>query len=1079
MQKLFKADKFYRPRLSPEQIISRSGLFASYFATGDLPQFIIFEAQAGQGKTTTAVQLLEQRTSPSIWFQVEEEDADPISFVSSLFHIFVQTLSKCNFDPVLARIENVQAGILELPNLLNLFLEDLENCFLGGDELILVFDDLHKVMQSRLTMDLLSQLLDRIPPGLTVVLLSRYPLVFQSKRIRSGESVLHLGNADLAMTRDEIVELLKRLLGRLPDPANINRIVRQSAGWPMGIVLATKHPRGETREWDPQTTARNYFTQELFSSFSEKEKRTILKLALLDEIPLELGRLLCPDDDVNSLLNRLAQQNFFLSYLNDAGTHFGFHQYFLSFLRESALSALSEEEQLGLRRTAAQYYLENGMISKAMGLYAAAGDYGSLEVCFARYGLNLVAHNRYVTIGSILTALPEKSILSSAWFSYFLGTVLQGNKPLESLPLYENARNMFRERCEKRNELLVLAAIIYLYIIHSQELPRYQVTPLLEDADSLYREVSHELPPYYRIITANHIALGYLYFINNFPQALHYNKRVENLVTNENFPNLLVESRSASAWAYSMQGDRKKGIKIIEENYRLIRRKELGLLSRIHLYFLQIDYLRFLALRDNFLQQRDELIASVTLDFLKTSFVYPFLVLYDLELAFSLGKFEQFEEVIESHKDMFRQGNPGVFRGEFFCWQGLYSAVQGGDDGVLAESINELEKWLEFGASPFHQSKALLLLANIRRLQKEYEKGLSSCNQAIKLCEKVGLKQQLARAYFHRALVHEDMRETDKAVADAVSGIRLCREKLGYCHVYAFTPGMFMRVIDLGTRGGEKDFSRQYAWHLLRMSNSDGRNLPALEIQVLGGFSLSVRDKKERVLISELSRNQRRLFGLLLQAPAFEISQVEVQNILWPDIPEEKARSRFDTMMSRLRKLLADLTAPHKISDYLVVRKGIISLQHCTVDAREFCDLVKQGLLHLNRGEWWQASNNFFLSLKLWQGEVISGMLEMDNFSSIVHDPVKLLISMAEKWSPVLVRLDRYEEAMQVCETAWRICNENAHLTRLLYDLYLKDGVVGEARKVIEAHRSKSKALGLSESEVEISVHSIVRAEAQ
>ncbi len=76
---------------------------------------------------------------------------------------------------------------------------------------------------------------------------------------------------------------------------------------------------------------------------------------------------------------------------------------------------------------------------------------------------------------------------------------------------------------------------------------------------------------------------------------------------------------------------------------------------------------------------------------------------------------------------------------------------------------------------------------------------------------------------------------------------------------------------------------------------------------------------------------QRELLGLLITAKGQRIPQEKIQLELWPESSPENARKSFDTLLTRLRKLIAP-HLPVPVKNYLYLQKGILCLTNYEID---------------------------------------------------------------------------------------------------------------------------------------------------
>jgi DNA-binding response OmpR family regulator len=127
-----------------------------------------------------------------------------------------------------------------------------------------------------------------------------------------------------------------------------------------------------------------------------------------------------------------------------------------------------------------------------------------------------------------------------------------------------------------------------------------------------------------------------------------------------------------------------------------------------------------------------------------------------------------------------------------------------------------------------------------------------------------------------------------------------------------------------------------------------------LLVKTLGKCELRFADRKLS-WTEQFSPAQRQLMSMLVASDAGKASQEEVQAALWPESSAARARSSFDSLLSRVRRTLDEVLAPFDSKKYLVVRRGYLYLENAKIDAHEFCRLVRKGAQQLAARELWPA----------------------------------------------------------------------------------------------------------------------------
>jgi LuxR family transcriptional regulator, maltose regulon positive regulatory protein len=269
------SNKFYAPHIDHSQALFRTNLLKEKFPDQrHNRKVIIIEAQAGQGKTTLAGQFLHAIDSPSLWYQVGPEDADPFVLLSALLQNLTTHLPGFTSPQLASILAEGSVGPLDIVRCANLLLRDLET-FLTRD-IYLVFDDLHLISFGTLAISLLEHLVDTSPPMVHFIFISRHPIEIKGKTIRNGSTIAYLNTADLALNKEDIENLFHTVLKKDISRQEAGEILRITNGWIMGIILASHPISGRSRFWQTPGAAAiptvsptghllDYFKDEIFS----------------------------------------------------------------------------------------------------------------------------------------------------------------------------------------------------------------------------------------------------------------------------------------------------------------------------------------------------------------------------------------------------------------------------------------------------------------------------------------------------------------------------------------------------------------------------------------------------------------------------------------------------------------------------------------------------------------------------------------------------------------------------------------------------------------------------------------------
>jgi DNA-binding response OmpR family regulator len=204
--------------------------------------------------------------------------------------------------------------------------------------------------------------------------------------------------------------------------------------------------------------------------------------------------------------------------------------------------------------------------------------------------------------------------------------------------------------------------------------------------------------------------------------------------------------------------------------------------------------------------------------------------------------------------------------------------------------------------------------------------------------------------------------------------------------------------------------------------------------------------------IEGFSPAQRQLMAMLVGASSGKVSQEEVQASLWPDSSSARARSSFDSLLSRVRRTLDQALEPFDSKKYLVVKRGYLCLEHSLIDAFEFRRLIRKATQQVAGGELWPAEITFSSAFSLWRGTFVPGDFGSDAAIVFQDELEQLYLDTSQTFARLLAQSERYQEAAKLLRDALRYEPTNDGVVRLLYSLCLAQDSPVQASQIIKQY---------------------------
>ncbi len=361
---------------------------------------VIITAGAGSGKTTILEQALRGRAVA--WVSCSAAERAP----GALFMRLISAIADAAPGASDAFTEQLARGAepIDLEGSTRELLAELSRLLI--DPLVVVIDDAEQLEGAAGSLELIQTLIRAEVPALHVAVASRRSLGLRVAKLRAAGGVTELSATDLAFDSEECEAVIRGRTGTDPSPAEVDRVMEVTEGWPLGIVLATAMiERAGLSALDQLGSAsdlRSYLSEELVDSLEPELRSAAVDLSVVRVVTTEAVAALGHSDDVG---RRLEAAGVALRWLDDRGS-FAFHPLLRSFL----LDELNEDRDRARRLHAAvaPTVAQSGEINEAIDHWISAESWPEVVAEIERHGMGLVRASPQLVAGW-LEALPPDS----------------------------------------------------------------------------------------------------------------------------------------------------------------------------------------------------------------------------------------------------------------------------------------------------------------------------------------------------------------------------------------------------------------------------------------------------------------------------------------------------------------------------------------------------------------------------------------------------------------------------------------------------------------------------------------------
>lgn len=399
---------------------------------------VLIEAAPGYGKSEQVQSFLEKKSRKYAWLRLRGMD-------NHLFFNWSQLIKA--FSKIMPRQVNEFAK-LETPTTLGQIAELIElidRTPARTVRRVLVLDD-YSVLHDETVQFLYENLIENNFSNLCIVIISSQKSAIRNICSRSHTDYFYINEEHLRFTEAETYSLFKEN-GIVLSPAQVVEVNEKWRGWPLPLLVLAKDCR-RPREVMSNSLDKiqELFYSQFFFEYSIEQKKCLIQLSVLEEIPSELF------GSLNKENNILEKHPFlFYDYKNDT---YSFQKVYNEFLKER-YPILSEAEKQTFYRLAAEAFLKRNKIEEALALFSYGLQYDRVVELIWKLITPFIEYSRAQFLYSYSEKLPREYLdqhphaeFQKLFLLFYIERVDEMERSLHSIiERYES------EKCSDRNVL--------------------------------------------------------------------------------------------------------------------------------------------------------------------------------------------------------------------------------------------------------------------------------------------------------------------------------------------------------------------------------------------------------------------------------------------------------------------------------------------------------------------------------------------------------------------------------------------------------------------------------------------------
>lgn len=891
---------------------------------------------AGSGKTTLVASYLKARRLPTLWYRLDESDADPSSFFHFL-SLAAKTLAPKIRTPLPVLTPEYALG---LPTFARRFFQEL--CMRLPRRCVMVLDNYHEVPAQAVLHQLLLHAFQEVPAHVSVIVMSRQDPPAPMAQLQSTQALAQVDADLLSLLKSETKALIQLHVRGNADfmmKRLVDEVYDRVGGWAAGVVLMLEHVKsrlstGSNRVRDASETIFQYLASQIIERLTPDKQELLLKTSVLSDIRVPLAARLSNLPHAGDILTALHAERYFTERREGANLSYRYHPLFREFLLHRAQQVLGPHDFRALQRNAAELLVHDGCVEDAVLLFQAAEDWEGLVPVILAQANGLIEAGRIQTLELWIRSIPESVRSQIPLLNFWLASTRMPFNPDEAYLVFEQVFQQFRACDDHAGTLMAwcggVQSVLFGWVGIGRLSRWLSLFPVIHPDGTPYPSIQIEAQ------VATSMANALVQYQPDRSDTRAWLRKAERLAD-------YLSPASAAGTRYIFDayhlwiGDIPSAVSMLDQFQRYLRKQRATPLAWIVYYVIDTTVGWYLL---EFEQSRESLRKARVLANESGVHVLDHVLLGQATYAELLtGNLAMAEALLKEQASLVERTS-GVYRTHYEFLVAWLMFLRNDLEHAWAHIHQSINLLRQEGDPKFPTAFTGILAADILAELGEIDEAAKWLNRINDIAEqlqsdylKFGMWLVSARIAFDGG--------NDARGHDALQKALAVGETRGLMQYPGMKPNVLAQLCSKALEGGLQVTFVQRMIRKHRLS-------PPLEARLTDTWPWLVKIHtfgKLEVEVDGLSMERRRkaphrLLELLIAIIAFggqDVPVVRLIDALWPDADGDQAQENLKKSIARLRKLLT-------VENVILWHDGRISLNSdlCWVDALAFDKLAKQ-----------------------------------------------------------------------------------------------------------------------------------------